>query len=70
MQASFLDEQEELRFTDLALFNHALVDWLVFCNTERPVPAPRTAHLSSLLQLAARGPKALAPYNDLTWRVP
>jgi transposase InsO family protein len=31
-----VDDHEELLFTDLALFNRKLADWLVFHNTERP----------------------------------
>jgi hypothetical protein len=31
-----VDDHEELLFTDLALFNRKLADWLVFYNTERP----------------------------------
>jgi hypothetical protein len=31
-----VDYHEELLFTDLALFNRKLADWLVFYNTERP----------------------------------
>jgi hypothetical protein len=36
IQESFVDDHEELLFTDLALFNRKLADWLVFYNTERP----------------------------------
>jgi transposase InsO family protein len=36
IQESFVDYHEELLFTDLALFNRKLADWLVFYNTERP----------------------------------
>ena len=36
IQESFVDYHEELLFTDLALFNRKLADWLVFYNAERP----------------------------------
>jgi hypothetical protein len=36
IQESFVDYPEELLFTDLALFNRKLADWLVFYNAERP----------------------------------
>jgi transposase InsO family protein len=36
IQESFVDYHEDLLFTDLALFNRKLADWLVFYNTERP----------------------------------
>jgi len=36
IQESFVDDHEDLLFTDLALFNRKLADWLVFYNTERP----------------------------------
>ncbi|EGQ61807.1 hypothetical protein GGI1_09018, partial [Acidithiobacillus sp. GGI-221] len=36
LQESFVDYHEDLLFTDLALFNQKLADWLVFYNTERP----------------------------------
>jgi hypothetical protein len=36
VQESFVDYHEELLFTDLALFNRKLADWLVFYNAERP----------------------------------
>ena len=36
IQASFADDHEDLLFTDLALFNRKLADWLVFSNTQRP----------------------------------
>jgi transposase InsO family protein len=35
IQESFVDYHEELLFTDLALFNRKLADWLVFYNAER-----------------------------------
>ena len=31
-----MDYHEDLLFTDLALFNRKLADWLVFYNAERP----------------------------------
>jgi len=31
-----VDYHEQLLFTDLALFNRKLADWLVFYNAERP----------------------------------
>jgi transposase InsO family protein len=36
IQESFVDYHEELLFTDLALFNRKLANWLVFYNAERP----------------------------------
>jgi transposase InsO family protein len=36
IQESFVDYHEELLFTDLALFNRKLADWLVVPDTERP----------------------------------
>jgi transposase InsO family protein len=36
IQESFVDYHEELLFTDLALFNRKIADWLVFYNAERP----------------------------------
>ena len=36
LQESFVDDHEDLLFTDLALFNRKLADGLVFTNTERP----------------------------------
>jgi hypothetical protein len=32
IQESFVDDHEDLPFTDLALFNRKLADWLVFDN--------------------------------------
>jgi hypothetical protein len=36
VQESFVDDHEELLFTDLALFDRKLADGLVFYNDERP----------------------------------
>jgi hypothetical protein len=36
LQSHVVDDHEELLFTELALFNRKLADWLVFYNTERP----------------------------------
>ncbi|MGC9129259.1 MAG: integrase core domain-containing protein, partial [Acidithiobacillus sp.] len=36
LQESFVDYHEDLLFTDLALFNQKLADWLIFYNTQRP----------------------------------
>lgn len=36
IQDSFVDYYEDLLFTDLALFNQKMSDWLVFYNTELP----------------------------------
>ena len=36
LQESFVDDHEDLLFTDLALFNRKPTEWLVFTNTERP----------------------------------
>jgi transposase InsO family protein len=44
IQESFVDYHEELLFTDLALFNRKLANWLVFYNTERP-PIPSASNL-------------------------
>jgi hypothetical protein len=51
IQESFVDYHEELLFTDLALFNRKLADWLVFYNAERPRHAlGQPSPLSFLLQ--------------------
>jgi transposase InsO family protein len=51
IQESFVDYHEELLFTDLALFNRKLADWLVFYNTERPHHSlSQQSPLSFLLQ--------------------
>ena len=47
LQESFVDDHEDLLFTDLALFNRKLAEWLVFTHTERPhqgldQPSPRS----------------------------
>ncbi|HVC49997.1 MAG TPA: integrase core domain-containing protein [Burkholderiales bacterium] len=36
LQESFVDYHEDLLFTDLALFNEKLADWIVFYNTQLP----------------------------------
>jgi transposase InsO family protein len=36
VQDAFVDYHEELLFTDLALFNQKLADWLLFYNAQRP----------------------------------
>jgi len=36
IQESFVDYHEDLLFTDLALFNRKLADWLVVSNAQRP----------------------------------
>ncbi|MGQ9831812.1 MAG: integrase core domain-containing protein [Thermochromatium sp.] len=36
MQESFVDDHEDLLFTDLAACNQKLADWLVCYTTERP----------------------------------
>ena len=53
IQESFVDYFEDLLFTDAALFNQKMSDWLVFYNTELPhlstKPNPKkTASLSNL----------------------
>jgi transposase InsO family protein len=53
IQESFLDYNEDLLLTDLALFNQQMSDWLLFYNTELPhlstKPSPKkTASLSNL----------------------
>jgi hypothetical protein len=51
IQESFVDYHEDLLFTDLALFNRKLADWLVFYNTERPHHSlSQQSPLSFLLQ--------------------
>ena len=51
LQESFVDYHEDLLFTDLALFNRKLADWLVFYNTERPHHAlGQQSPLSFLIQ--------------------
>jgi transposase InsO family protein len=51
LQESFVDDHEALLFTDLALFNQKLADWLIFYNTQRPHFAlGQQPPLSSLLQ--------------------
>lgn len=53
IQDSFVDYYEDLLFTDLALFNQKMSDWLVFYNTELP-------HLST-----KPNPKKSASLNNL-----
>jgi transposase InsO family protein len=36
VQESFVDDHEDLLFTDLDAFNQQLANWLVFYNAERP----------------------------------
>ena len=36
VQESFVDDHEDLLYTDLARFNRKLADWLVFYNSRRP----------------------------------
>ena len=36
VQESFVDDHEDLLYTDLARFNQKLADWLVFYNSRRP----------------------------------
>jgi Transposase and inactivated derivatives, IS30 family len=43
IQESFVNYHEELLFTDLALFNRKLADWLVFYNASATPPQPRPA---------------------------
>ena len=51
LQESFVDDHEDLLFTDLARFNQKLADWLAFYNTERPhLRQGQRPPLSSLLQ--------------------
>lgn len=51
LQESFVDYYEDLLFSDLALFNRKLADWLVFYNTKRPHHAlGQQSPLSFLLQ--------------------
>jgi hypothetical protein len=44
-----VEVHEELLFTDLALFNRKLADWLVFYNASASAPHPRPA-ISAILQ--------------------
>jgi hypothetical protein len=58
IQESFVDYHEELLFTDLALFNRKLADWLVFYNTERPtIPSASNLryHSSCNINPSAKG---------------
>ncbi|MDE3207275.1 MAG: integrase core domain-containing protein [Pseudomonadota bacterium] len=36
LQESFVDDHEDLLFTDLALFNEKLADWIVFYKPQLP----------------------------------
>lgn len=55
LQESFVDYFEDLLFTDLALFNQKLADWLVFYNTQRPHHA--LGHISPLQFLLTQQPE-------------
>ncbi|QGU32573.1 integrase core domain-containing protein [Thermochromatium tepidum] len=51
IQESFVDDHEDLLYTDLALFNRKLADWRVFYNAQRPHHAlGQQAPLSFLLK--------------------
>jgi hypothetical protein len=67
IQESFVDYHEDLLFTDLALFNRKLADWLVFYNASASAPHPRPA-LPAILPPATstRVPKVLDSYTFLT----
>jgi hypothetical protein len=62
-----VDDHEDLLFTDLALFNRKLADWLVFYNASASAPHPRPA-LPAILPPATstRVPKVLDSYNHWT----
>jgi len=63
IQESFVDDHEELLFTDLALFNRKLADWLVFDNAWASAPHPRPAFTAVLpLATSTRVPKVLDSY--------
>jgi len=66
IQESFVDYHEELLFTDLALFNRKLADWLVFYNASAFAPYPWPA-ISAILPSATstRVPKVLDSYMAL-----
>ncbi len=53
IQESFVDYHEDLLFTDQALFNQKMSDWLIFDNTQLP-------HL-----LTKPNPKKTASINNL-----
>jgi hypothetical protein len=67
IQESFVNDHEDLPFTDLALFNRKLADWLVFYNASASAPHTRPA-IPAILPLATstRVPKVLDSYIRLT----
>jgi len=65
IQESFVDDHEELLFTDLALFNRKLADWLVFYNASASAPHPRPAFPAILPPATStRVPKVLDSYTS------
>jgi transposase InsO family protein len=72
IQESFVDYNEDLLFTDLALFNQNISDWLVFYNTELPhlstKPNPKkTASLSNLPIAPIEFLLKLHPQSRMYW---
>jgi transposase InsO family protein len=72
IQESFVDYHEDLLFTDLALFNQKLSDWLVFYNTELPhlstKPNPKkTAALNNLPITPVQFLLKLNPSSSMYW---
>jgi hypothetical protein len=66
IQESFVDDHEEWLFTDLALFNRKLADWLVFYNASASAPHRRPAFPAILpLAISTRVPKVLDSYKAL-----
>lgn len=72
IQESFVDYYEDLLFTDLALFNQKMSDWLVFYNTELPhlstKPFPKKS--ASLLNLPVSPVEFLLkshPQSSMYW---
>ena len=72
IQESFVDYNEDLLFTDLALFNQKMSDWLVFYNTELPhlstKPNPKkTASLTNLPVAPIEFLLKLHPQSRMYW---
>ena len=72
IQESFVDYHEDLLFTDPALFNQKMSDWLVFYNTDLPhlstKPNPRkTASLTNLPVTPIEFLFKLHPQSSMYW---
>lgn len=72
IQESFVDYHEDLFFTDLALFNQKMSDWLVFYNTELPhlstKPNPKkSASLTNLPISPVEFLFKLHPHSRMYW---